>query len=88
MFVELRSAPGSIMRLEPNPPSHENSFHEVWWDSSQYLAPKEKPARNLHELWQWMGKADEPYWKRPGDPRKLNPELAYTEGWRYVRPAP
>jgi hypothetical protein len=73
------------MRLEPSPPSRENDFHEVWWDSAAYVAPKERPQRQLHEVW-WMGEAAEPYWKRPGDARKLSPELAHTQGWRYVRP--
>jgi hypothetical protein len=76
------------MRLEPHPVSRANGFHEVWWDSSAYLSPKEKPQRQLREVWQWMGEVPEPYWQRPGDPRKLSPELAHTEGWRYLRPVP
>ena len=74
------------MRLEPSPPSRHNGFHEVWWDSAAYLVPKERPYRQLHEVWQWVGEAAEPYWKRPGDPRRLSPEFTYTAGWRYVRP--
>lgn len=74
------------MRLEPNPPSDDNDFHEVWWDSTEFVIPQGKPKFQLHEIWQWMGDAPNPGWARPGQEEWESPEDAYREGWRYVRP--
>lgn len=73
-------------RCEPLVPTFDNDFHEVWWDSiAGGDAPKGRLQVQLHEVWQWMGDASDPSWRRPGEAEWLSAEAAYAEGWRYVR---
>lgn len=74
-----------MTRCAPPIDNFENDFHEVWWNSLDFLAPKGRPQRRLHEVWQWMGDGDK-MWRRPGESEPLTAEDAFREGWRYVRP--
>ena len=65
----------------------DNDFHEVWWNSvAGGEAPSGKPKGQLHEVWQWMGDACIPVWRRAGTEEPITARNAYVEGWRYVRP--
>lgn len=75
-----------MTRCAPPIETFDNDFHEVWWDSSGFDAPKGRPQGQLHEVWQWMGDAPNPAWARPGHEEWETAEDVYREGWRYVRP--
>lgn len=77
MTAECRPSPGQ---------DGDNEFHEVWWNSvAGGDAPKGKLQAQLHEVWQFMGDAWEPHWRRPGDAAEDTPAEVYEEGWRWVR---
>lgn len=74
------------MSCQPPIRSFDNDFHEVWWNSvAGGDAPKGKLKTPLHEVWQWMGDAPDPAWRRPGEGQDTSADNAYAEGWRYVR---
>jgi hypothetical protein len=67
--------------------TQDNDFHEVWWNPiAGGDAPKGKLQVPMHEVWQWMGDAPQPHWRRPGDAHEYSATEVYVEGWRYVRP--